>query len=195
MWGDPTEQDDTTDSNNNDIECVYTDLHHVRSHTEIASIACSRCDILLLTIQQGFLCDLVGIESARKTKPCRRKENGKMLLGALQDAWVTRCVRATQRKRGKSSRWLSDASFMSRSCNNGKTLLSSSNIQHDKQRFQKKGFPQCVSHCAGREVQSKGTEQHDRAFWFIQCYADSLYILISCCHLSLVDHITHVVTL
>lgn len=89
-----------------------------------------------------------------------------MLLGALQEAWVTRCVRATQRKRGKSSRWLSDASFMNGSPNNEKPLLSSSNIQHGKQerRIPKKGFPPCVGHCAGRELESKleskSTEWH-----------------------------------
>lgn len=109
------------------------DLCHVGSHTEIASIACSRSEVLLLSIRQGFLRDLVEIERAGKTRPCCRRGNGKMLLGASQEVWTPRCVRATQRKRGKSSRWPSDASFISESHNNGKSLLSSSNIQRDKQ--------------------------------------------------------------
>lgn len=59
--------------------------------------------------------------------------NGKMLLGALQEVWTTCSIKATQRKRGKSSRWLSNTSFISESPNSGKSLLSLSNIQQDKQ--------------------------------------------------------------
>lgn len=125
-------------SNNNFLTLTgenvfHTDLCHKGSHTEITSFACSRNEVLLLRIQQGLLCDVVGTESARKTRPCCRRGNGKMLLGALQEVCMSHCVRATQRKRGKSSRWLSDASFISGSHNNGESLLSSSNKQQDKQ--------------------------------------------------------------
>lgn len=178
---------------------VLTLTFVMSGHTEIASIACSRSEVLLLSIRQGFLCDLVGTESAGKTKPCCRRGNGKMLLGALQEAWVTRCVRATQRKRGKSSRWLSDASFMNGSPNNEKSLLSSSNIQHGKQerRIPKKGFPPCVGHCAGRELESKleskSTEWHQHYICpltrlSILIFAKpSVVTLLSCHHLLLVD--------
>lgn len=76
---------------------------------------------------------------AGKTSPCCRRGNGKMLLEASQEVCASRCVRASQRKRGKSCRWLSDASFISRSHYRGKSQLPSSNMQ--KHGGQKHRFP------------------------------------------------------
>lgn len=82
-----------------------------------------------------------------KTKTCCQRGNGKMLLGSWREACVTRCVRATQRKRGKSSRWPADASLISDSYDNAGSLLSPSSKQQSKQELglpSRRGFPKCL---------------------------------------------------
>lgn len=82
-----------------------------------------------------------------KTKTCCQRGNGKMLLGSWREACVTRCVRATQRKHGKSSRWPADASLISDSYDNAGSLLSPSSKQQSKQELglpSRRGFPKCL---------------------------------------------------
>lgn len=100
----------------------------------------SRSEVLLLIVRQGFLCDLVRIKSAGKMKPCCRKGNGKMLLGSLQEVWVTCCVRATQRKHGKSSRWPADALIMSGSHNNRTVIVLKETAWYTGEADSKKGI-------------------------------------------------------
>lgn len=90
---------------------------------EIAGIARSRSRVLLFSIRQVLL---------MVVRACFRRGNSKKLLGALCEIWISHCTRNAERKCGKSSRWLSDASFISVSHDSQRPLLSSSNIQSDK---------------------------------------------------------------
>lgn len=66
-----------------------SDLCHVGSQTKIVSIACYRSEVLLLSVRQGFLCDLVGIESVGEDYSMlqeRKWQNAfRCLAGSLND--------------------------------------------------------------------------------------------------------------